>query len=446
VDLDWSAGNLLGLTAGALILGVGAFILVARPNAWLNRGFFLLALADGGSTVIFVLRNMTTDPVLRVYLMSVYWYFFIAFLAALALFGLLFPRPLFGDDARGWLVASALAPAGVLVGAYAWDHTLFWAPVVRPGGDVAFLYTPLGNLLLAAFVGATALVIVKLAYGLVHDRAASWRRQGAYVLGGMVVAYVPYFTTSFVAYALVNPQFYFLTRADVGLLYALFGVLGLVALAVAVVVLRLDDDAFRAERRFLLAAFAAVLALTLASAAVPTGLVADLLQNVALLAYPILLGYAIVRFEVFDIDARVRRVAAATLGGLVAAGAFIVLENAFEGVLQENLAGILPGEFAAGSLAAIGATILWSPVSKGADKLGRRLFPDLKGEARRRRQLEIYRHGLEGALADGILVDRESRTLQALRESLGVTDAEHAAMVAEITSRDRREAAVATAA
>lgn len=58
-------------------------------------------------------------------------------------------------------------------------------------------------------------------------------------------------------------------------------------------------------------------------------------------------------------------------------------------------------------------------------------MPELSTDELHVRKLEIYEHSVRVALAEGILREGESRTLAALRSSLGITDSEHQRIVSE---------------
>lgn len=434
IAFEPSITHILGLSAGALIVGVGAFVLVARPGAWLNRFFFALALVDGAGTILFQLAAMADDSYFRAFFAGSFWYFQIAFISALLAFGLVFPRPVPGLRSD-FLAAAPLVAGAVAVAAYVARHHWFWTPLAQ-GSDWAFSNGPAGNVVMAAFVAGVALIAARLTRHVLVEASVSHRRQAAFVLGGMVLAYAPYATTSVVQALLTRPfGTFFSSRIDVSGAYWAFALMCVVLVGAAVVLLR-DTDAGRArDRRFVLGCLSIVLAFTAFSAATPSAAVLLLLQNLGLLAYPMLLGYAIVRYEVFDIDRRLRRIATGTLVATVLAAAFIVAENAAEEILAERVFGGLDSAFVAGAGAAVAVTVLSVPVARASHSLVRRLIPELDRDELRERKVEVYRHGLEGALADGMLEERESRTLAALRQSLGVTDEEHARLVAEVRSR-----------
>lgn len=429
---DLSLPNLLGAAAGLAILGVGAFVLLARPHAWVNRLFFLLALTDGASTLLYRLSRMTDEAALGGLFYGSYWYYFAVFVALLAAFGAMFPDPRW-DRAWTWIAcgAATLLAVGV-VAVQALDREALWRIEARDGA-LYYPLLPLGNMVQSAFVVAIGVVAARMTYNLRRTHSESRRRQSAYVLGGMTVAYAPYAWTYAVQALVTDPRAtYFASAWDIALAYWAF--LGLVAVMVASAasLARERRPEVADERRFVFACYAAVVSIAMVAAAFPSAFVITLLRMGALLAYPVLLGFAIIRYEVFDIDARVRRAATATLVAAGLAVTFILGENTLEGILQDRLSIGIPSQWAAGALAAVVTALVSIPVVRASRRVATRIVPELTLDELHARKLEVYRHALEGALLDGLMNERESRTLAALRESLGITPAEHERILHEI--------------
>jgi len=291
--MDLSLNNLLGLGAGLCVVAVGLFVLAARPNSFLHRFFFLLALADAASTLLFGLSYTVETPELAVYFRGVYWYFFLLFVALLGAFAVLFPRPF----TRPHLTALALgliAFASVaLCVLYARRHDLFWSASLV-NGRVAFAMEPWGNVSQILFAGATAFLGARMTLLVLREPSDSHRRQAAFVLGGMTLAYAPYAATITAQALLVDPRLYFLeSRWDRVAAYWAFAAFCVSLVASGALLLRHARSDGAGERRFVLGCYGGVLALALAAAAFPSAEVAALLRSGALLAYPVLLGYAI---------------------------------------------------------------------------------------------------------------------------------------------------------
>lgn len=432
--LNLPLADLMGVLAGALIICVGLFVLIARPNSILHRLFFVLALFDGMSTLLFQLSYMLPEAGAQLYFHGLYWYHYIAFLVLLLWFGLMFPRPFVSRRISAALVAGVVLAGLALLALYALRHDLFWTQGRQSGGF--FVNGPWGNAVTIAFVATTGLLVAKLTSDFLHLQSASHRRQSAFVLGGMTLAYAPYAAT-LVVQAIGSPldETFLSPRLDRALAYWSFLLLCSMLAGSAILLLRNADSSRGHDRRFVLGCYAGVLAISLVALVVPTPLAGWTLRTLALLAYPILLGYAIARYEVFDIDRRLRRAATVTFVAVGASATFIVAENAVESLLQERVFGGFSSDFAAGSTAALATAAIAVPLVKASRRISRRVVPELTVDELHARKLEIYAHSLEGAYEDGILAERESRTLTALRESLGITQQEHDDLLAVVRAR-----------
>lgn len=422
-----------GIVAGTLIIGVGIFVLAAKPGAPLVRIFFVLAIMDGASTILYGLSTSVVATRHRVYFWATYWYHFIAFIALLAVFGVVFPKPV----AHAWLRRTLLA-VSLLLGAtalflYAVDHSRFWTP--SPTAPIPVTFAPAGNLVNMSFVLAIALLTLRLAVSLRTERSESHRRQGAYVLGGMALAYLPYPITVVAQDLAIQGADVFLEgRWDRVMAHWVFlAAAGGMCVAGAVLMRGVAEEA-KDERRFVLSCFAAVLALGIFGFLFPDLGIGILLRRIALLAYPVLLGWAIVRYEVFDIDRKLRRAASITFATMGITLAFILAENAMENLLQQSVFGGIPSAWVSGSVAALITAGVSFPVARASRKAASRIVPELSHDELYGRKLEIYRHSLAGALADGILREGESRTLAALRSSLGISDVEHQRLLSEVAA------------
>lgn len=431
---DLSLPNLLGVAAGLGIIAVGTFVLVARPAAPLHRLFFLLALFDGLSTILYRASRMTDDPALGGVLYANYWYYFAGFIALVAAFGLLFPRPRW-DRPSSWVACLVLGLAALAVMAlHAWDREAIWQLRVEDGA-LRYPLEPAGNMVQTAFVVAVGIVIVKLTLDIRRSATESFRRQSAYVLGGMALAYAPYAWTYAAQAAVLSPRASFVSGDwDIVLSYWAFVGQALLMIASAVILLRERRPEAIDERRFVMGCYLAVGAMAVLASLFSSAFSIQLMRMAALLAYPILLGYAIVRYEVFDIDRKLRRAASVTFAAMGLTLAFVLVENAAENLLQQRVFAGIPSGWVSGSVAALVATAGFIPISRASRRAAAKLVPELSEDDLHVRKLEIYRHSVAGALADGILKEGESRTLAALRSSLGITDSEHASILREVAA------------
>ncbi len=421
--LDITPVHVLALAAGALLIAIGFFVLLARPHAALHRMFFVFALVDGMSTILFELRNMAPPGPLREYLMATYWYFFIAFNALLTCFALAFPTPTGrARDMSRTLVVAGSAWTLVLI-AYAARHDWFWTRAVSGAG---YTFSPLGHAVIGAFVLATSFAIVRLARAVLNGPMESHSRQAVFVFGGMMLGYAPFATTSFASRLMTDPAYHlFGARIDLVLLNWTYALACVVFAAVAVAVIRNRDETRRDLRRIAGASIGGVLALTLITLASPSLVVVDVIQIAGILAYPALLAYAIARYELFDINARVRRAAMLPMLAASMSAIFIVVESNVATVLEGRVFAGFGSDATGSAVAGLAAAAVALPFTHGIKRFLARVMPDLAGDEMRRRKLEIYAHSLAGALSDGIMDPHESRALTALRESLGITTEDH---------------------
>lgn len=425
--------------AGALIAGVGIFVLAAKPRSPLHRLFFALALLDGASTALYAASVLAPSLAAGNALQLAYWIAFLPFVACLAGFGVLFPRP---PRAR-WRTHAALAAIGLVAAALlalllarpAW----FWSASFA-NGRVALVAGPAGNLVSALFEATVAGLVARLTLGLLRDGSGSRRAQDAYVLGGMTLAYAPGATIALLATLTASAAGLWTGRLDRVLARDAFALLVVALLASAALLVRARLRGGRREASFVLGCFAGVLALTLTSLLFPASAPTRLPRVAAFVAYPLLLGYAIARWEVFDIDARLRRAAIVSVATAALGALFVLAQNVAQALVQDHLAEGIPDAFVASSLAALLTAALSIPVVRLSRRLGERFLPRMSVDAERARKREIYRHALEGALDDGIVEPRESRTLQALRATLGLDEADHEAILAEVRAAGRPRA------
>lgn len=431
--MAYTLTSFIGIGAGLLIMAVGGFVVVARSEGWLARLFFLLAILDGVSTILFEMSASTLGAQSAFY-QALYWYAYIAFIALLAGFGILFPLPWRSGRTASVLVASiGIASMAALV-THALHHDWFWIGRERADGAVTYVMSPLGNVVNGVFSLAVGAIALKLAGDVTASRSDSHRRQAAFVLGGIALAYAPYPVGTLARVLARRPDVLFAARAD--RIFAYWAFVAVCAALVVSLALLLRDARLRGrvERAFLLATYATVGGMAVIVWLTPTLALSQLLRSGALLAYPLLLAWAIARYEIFDIDKQLRRAATVTFVAVALTAAFVLAESALENVLASSVFGGLSSRVLSGILAALATAALFVPIARSSRKAASKLVPELSEDEISRRKREIYAHSLAGALADGILREGESRTLTMLRQSLGISDAEHKAILAEVVA------------
>lgn len=145
-----------------------------------------------------------------------------------------------------------------------------------------------------------------------------------------------------------------------------------------------------------------------------------------------LIAYAILRFELFDIDVKLKRGAIAALLLAIAALAALALEQGLERVLGSTGLAITITQFAL--FGGVVAVLMKAP--QASRRLGERVLPSLQAPGRLdARRLEVYEAALaQSAGQDEFLAD--------LRQRLGVSDAEHALLARLVAGAPRSAARV----
>lgn len=430
-----SVSQALGLLFGILIFLVGYFVLKAKPHSRLHQLFCAFAMADGASTFAFSLSQIPGGVAFQLHAYLAYFHAFIAFVALLVCFGLIFPRPLLPAGLRWSVIGVIIVGAFGAIAWHAFDPYAFWFGRPQADGTVAFSYGPAGRLVLAVWVGATAGVITRLALLLRTEPSPTHRRQAAFVLGGIALGYAPYATTTFVAALQRGFLATLFSSPSAFIVYSAI-LIAILVLIWATVVLVVDHRPERRDdRRVALACFAGVALLTLASILFPGRGVSILLQNLGLLAYPLLLVYAIARYEILDIGPTVRRTATISLAGTVLASVFFLAEAGLENLLQARFTGALGIPIAAVLIASVVTALVFTPLARVARRFARKVAPEMHGDTMRQRQMEIYTHGLEAALADGVIDVTENRVLASMRATLGISVDDHQRILREVGVR-----------
>lgn len=133
------------------------------------------------------------------------------------------------------------------------------------------------------------------------------------------------------------------------------------------------------------------------------------------------IAYGLLKFEIFDID---RKVKLAIQRSLILGAFLLVFLVVSEGIeiLVSDAAGTWAGLGAAGLL-----TFTLKPLERGAEEVANRVMPgvDESPAYREKRKQEIYQAALERVLGDEVLTDRERSMLTGLQQELGL-DAEKA--------------------
>lgn len=150
---------------------------------------------------------------------------------------------------------------------------------------------------------------------------------------------------------------------------------------------------------------------------------------------PLLVGYGIVRYQLFDIDVRIKLgVKRTTLAGAFLAVVFVVaqLVQAFAGLMF----GAIAGAVAAGLL-----LVAIHPLQRMAERVSDAAMPHVSDTAEYRtvRKREVYLAAVESAMDDGEITDKERNVLATLADQLGLGVKETVEI--ERAAKDARRAA-----
>lgn len=132
-------------------------------------------------------------------------------------------------------------------------------------------------------------------------------------------------------------------------------------------------------------------------------------------AYVPLLAYAILKYQLFSIDLRLKLVVRQGSAGVLIAGIFLVVSEALESVVAVD--GVL-----AGIVLAMLVAVFLRPAQTVAERIAGSLLPDVRPDEAyfEQRRVAIFQAALEGATSDGHISVDEREMLTRLRLELGL--------------------------
>ena len=144
-------------------------------------------------------------------------------------------------------------------------------------------------------------------------------------------------------------------------------------------------------------------------------------------AYFLLLAYAVMRFQLFNIDLKVKFVLQQSTVGALIIGGFIVGSEVLESFVP--VSGTVLN-----IIVAIAILVVLRPIQRLALSMTDRLMHSVQNtpEYLGVRRLVVYRAALEGVIEDGLVTDKERRILDHLRDDLGISPGEAVALENEI--------------
>ena len=144
-----------------------------------------------------------------------------------------------------------------------------------------------------------------------------------------------------------------------------------------------------------------------------------------------LIGYGILRTHLFDIDLKIRRtIKQSTLAGIIVTIVFVLSEGA-DRLLSSEL----------GSLAGLGAAAIvvffLAPLQRFAERVASAAMPNTENtpEYAAFRKMQVYEEAVSEAHYEGGISLKERALLVRLRDSLGITESDAAAIEGVIQTK-----------
>ena len=129
----------------------------------------------------------------------------------------------------------------------------------------------------------------------------------------------------------------------------------------------------------------------------------------------IIIAYAVMKYNLIYIHDAVKK---STLYGLLSLSmviVFVVVEETLENLISATFFGRIP---LSSIIAAITITLTVSPIERRIEKLVNRIFPELVEDENIEMKKRAYAAAVKGALADGIITEKERKLLIELRRAL----------------------------
>lgn len=412
---------LLAMASGAALAVLGALLLGVRPRRSEQLFFGAFAALWGAQVMTANVVRLASDPaVIRgAFLVS------FALIPPAFLFLAHFTALVASGRTRAWLRGAALALAVAAGTVLVLDPRLVLADAGLRGGAPFVVYGPAAiPVFVVPFFGMFYVALAVLYASYRDAPTALFRARLRGILLALALFTSFHATQKFLEFLAPGP---FLASDPVsGLaIQGLFLAGGVLTAAIAAhAALRPVDG--RMDRR-LVAAFALPAGVAVLERALATGGIVVDSVGVWRFATVAALGFALVRYQLFDIDLRVRRTVQRSTFAAAFVAAFFVPEQLTQNAIGEQF-GLLIGLAAAAALAVAGKL-----VHRVADRIARFLVPgqfdDPAYLAERKR--EVYRTALERVLRDGQVSPDEDELLRDMRKALGITEREHGAMQAE---------------
>lgn len=430
--IELSPSGILSLVvAGAMLLLAGGLLYIDFNNR-IHRAFAVLLLMRALAVGTRAFGGAFDSYASRV---SVYYLLAIPFVALYFVY--VYRQRYHGSHAtmgagRGWIPGVLLAGwIGVEI-AYLMDHGLY---------RTIDTFGPLHLFENALMISAFAFIALLLARDALRTADVVPRRSRLFAAAGFALEPVYRCASQFTDAVLDTARaggirFLFLELDRLGLALAV-GLLGVLAAQVLYRIRHTDDAVERTDlQRFLvpwllpLASAALVLILIEIQGTFATIKLIVIFDKLWILALPLLVSYALVKYRFLEIDLKLKFVVRQSTVAAVFAGLFWVASEVLESFV--DISGLMWGVLAAAAI-----VLALKPIQWLAQGVTERLLPTVEDtpEYRAERRLHVYRAAVDGAHKDQRITAAERDMLDHLRDELGLTGKQAAAI--------ERQAAVA---
>ncbi len=422
-------------TFAAVLMGlVAAWLLFVDFNKPAHRVFASILVFRSINIVLAILRQRATEDATALFYDRLIPYVLLPIVPLTVYFLCVYPKPRTWLGKSKWGAPSVIFTIGILWALYAWDHALLWTFEAGQGEGIlahmrGYHYTSFGPLVLltSSWTVVFSAVTVFLAFDYLDTANQSPRFSAMLIYAGFALNALFDGTLRVVQAAVTLRLDADYPWAPWGWAFAILPALTILPVLLSIFVLytrrKIHLDVQRDIRRFLLVApFPVASALALAAIGtnavffIGPGSFAHFVLGVWRLTLPILVSYALLRYDLFDIDHKVK--AAVKHGTIIGApvSVFFAVSEIAEALVQNQVSALY------GAVAAIAISIAFKPLERVAHRLAARVFPRVRpfDSLSRPERLVLFEEQLRLAQQDGNVSPKEQRMLELLSQRLGL--------------------------
>lgn len=433
--MDWLVlGFWFSLGASLALVALGIVLLRAssRPVSSVSFGVFLLlwgALLVSSNLATLLHGRGNIEAAERLMLLHVAA--LVVAYVPLVHFASVYPDKDPSIDRRSPRVWALLGPAILGITALLVRPSLFHEGFAGVGIAAVSLWGPLYPPFLLLFLGAFFLALLRLYQAAARAETRVGRRRALQVFAALSI-YVAFESVE----NLVLFRWPFGAPGLVVAAFTLLSLVGVALLAGTLVRVNRSPTWSTGEKRLVTLSILGPGLLGATSAMAPLLLAPWLGPGLRLVSVG-LLAWAIVRFEVYDLDLKVKRTAVTAVLAICLAVTAVGSEIALESLLGEQGSALAVAKIGLLSLVVTALFLLPAKAGELADLLPPRLHTDRALDARR---LEVYETAL-ARLSGGGGTHEHAGALSELRRSLRITEAEHTLLLRLVEARRDQEGA-----